>query len=191
MPWLLIEHIQVQRRYTTDSHFSQQITRWCHTSQFSSFLVKKTVLTRSKTSAKCRLSLCSLFRILSISHWRSSIIVSRTDTRDSAVSTLSCSLENCNQKSVSASRLNTINMFWDCSILIFLSFFIFWIRVVSTQLLLWQQTTQWTVLYYSLAESKHSNENNTKLKVGREQETSNISQSADEPTSAYSKVWFF
>lgn len=51
-------------------------------------------LTRSRTSAKCRLSRCSLFRILSISHCRSSIMDSRTETRDSAVSTLLCNLEN-------------------------------------------------------------------------------------------------
>lgn len=54
----------------------------------------ETTLTRSRTSAKCRLSLCSLFRILSMSHCRSSIMDSKTDTRDSAVSTLPCSLQN-------------------------------------------------------------------------------------------------
>lgn len=57
--------------------------------------LNETALARSRTSAKCRLSLCSLFRILSISHCRSSIMDSRTDTRDSAVSTLPCNLENC------------------------------------------------------------------------------------------------
>lgn len=56
--------------------------------------MNKTALARSRTSAKCRLSRCSLFRILSISHCRSSIMDSRTDTRDSAVSTLLCNLEN-------------------------------------------------------------------------------------------------
>lgn len=56
--------------------------------------MNKTALARSRTSAKCRLSRCSLFRILSISHCKSSIMDSRTDTRDSAVSTLLCNLEN-------------------------------------------------------------------------------------------------
>ena len=147
MTRLLIQHTQDQRWYTADSHFSQQSTiRWCHTSQnyahLSGFLTKRLVLTRSRTSAKCRFSLCSLLRILSISHWRSSIIVSRTDTRDSAVSTLSCSLENCSQKSVSDSILNRTNIFWDCSILIFLFFIISQIHVLSTPPLLWWQTTR-------------------------------------------------
>lgn len=60
--------------------------------------MNKTALARSRTSAKCRLSRCSLFRILSISHCRSSIMDSRTDTRDSAVSTLLCNLENYSPK---------------------------------------------------------------------------------------------
>lgn len=56
--------------------------------------MNKKSLARSRTSAKCRFSRCSLFRILSISHCRSSIMDSSTDTRDSAVSTLLCNLEN-------------------------------------------------------------------------------------------------
>lgn len=111
------------------------------------------MLTRSRTSAKCRLSLCSLLRILSISHWRSSIIVSRTDTRDSAVSTLSCSFENYNKKNVTDSILNKVNIFWDCSALIFLLYIIPRTHAPSTHLLLWQQNNQWTALNFMQAEN--------------------------------------
>lgn len=195
MPRLLIQHIQDQRWHTIDSHFSQPSTiRWCHTSQnythFSGFLAKRMGLTRSRTSAKCRLSLCSLLRILSISHWRSSIIVSKTDTRDSAVSTLSCSLENCNQNSVSASILNRINIFQDFSELIFLLFIITWIYMLSAHLLLWWRTTPWTALNFTLAESQHSNDK-TKQKMEKEQQAGNNWQSTEATTSAYSKPFFF
>lgn len=133
-------------------------------------LASRAALTRSRTSARCRFSLCSLLRILSMSHWRSSIMVSRTDTRDSAVSTLSCSLENCNQRSASASMLHRISFSEAAQE----SFFSNSSRVFH--LLLWWQTTPWTVLNFTRAKSQDSNKYKTKLKTEKAWEVGNIWQ---------------